>query len=464
MAKFKHAPAIRIIFFDLLLLNLINLFFVFVIKKYSFRTSPGGENYTLLLILFNLLWVLLNTLITQYSMEINKGILQEIKKIIINITLFTGVISIFAFFFKSFMYSRLIIFGSIVTFFIFLIPSHFLLWKFLKWINKKNPQKSKILIVGHDPGTFELSNAISANPDIQYDIMIYIGSNILEKKVDEKLMVGHLSKIKDLFENNNFDEMFILVSTFSVEEIQELIEIADFYGTRIRIIPEFFKLVEHNFKINLIENIPIIHINEIPLDKYYNSLYKRIFDLAFSILALLLLSPFMLIIGILVKITSKGPLLYVAERVGRKGEIFNLYKFRTMYHSDENIEELSTSKNDSRVTTLGRFLRKYNLDELPQFYNVLRGDMSVVGPRPHRVYLDKKLQDQLNKYMTRHYVKPGITGWAQVNGWRGPTDTTEQKNQRLAHDLWYLNNWTFWIDIKIIFFTLFGKKVHKNAF
>jgi len=196
--------------------------------------------------------------------------------------------------------------------------------------------------------------------------------------------------------------------------------------------------------------------------KYSN--VKRLFDIFFSIFALVLVSPLLIIIGLLVKLTSKGPVLYVAERVGMGGDIFKMYKFRTMRHSGKSQEALSTRENDSRITLLGHFLRKTNLDELPQFFNVLKGEMSVVGPRPHRVYLDKKLQDEVDKYMIRRYIKPGITGWAQVNGWRGPTNTEEQKIQRTLHDIWYIKHWSFWLDLKIILLTVIGKKARKNAF
>ncbi|MGD2084745.1 MAG: sugar transferase [Candidatus Aminicenantes bacterium] len=191
---------------------------------------------------------------------------------------------------------------------------------------------------------------------------------------------------------------------------------------------------------------------------------KRLFDIFFSIFALVLVSPLLIVIGLLVKLTSKGSVLYVAERVGMGGHVFKMYKFRTMYYSEENRDTLSTQENDSRITRLGRFLRKTNLDELPQFFNVLTGDMSVVGPRPHRVYLDKKLQNEVQNYVNRHCIKPGITGWAQVNGWRGPIDSDKHKMQRTLHDIWYIKNWSFRLDLKIILLTLFGKKTRKNAF
>jgi putative colanic acid biosynthesis UDP-glucose lipid carrier transferase len=416
------------------------------------------------LILFNLLWVIINVVFTRYRMELNRDIWGEIKKIFAAVTLFTGVISIFAFQFKSLNYSRLIIYGSITVFFVGLMVSHWIFFYTLRWIRKKGKLKKRALIVGDDHAAIEFSYELLKDTDVDYDVLVYIESDTLESQVDQRLIVGKLADVKNILITGKFDELFIVFSSSSGDELRKVVEIADYYGIRVRMVPSFYKLLERNFDMNLLNNIPIINVNEIPLDKYYNWLYKKLLDIFFSIFVLVLVSPLLIMIGLLVKLTSKGPMLYVAERVGMGGDIFKLYKFRTMFHSGKNQEALSTQENDSRVTSFGHFLRKTNLDELPQFFNVLKGEMSVVGPRPHRFYLDKKLQNEVDKYMIRHYIKPGITGWAQVNGWRGPTTTKEQKIQRTRHDLWYIKNWCFRLDIKIIFLTLLGKKTRKNAF
>jgi putative colanic acid biosynthesis UDP-glucose lipid carrier transferase len=164
-------------------------------------------------------------------------------------------------------------------------------------------------------------------------------------------------------------------------------------------------------------------------------------------------------------VESRGPVFYCPIRIGKGGRPFKLFKFRSMMQNDDTSTGVqSTQENDPRITRVGKLLRKYSIDELPQFINVLLGTMSVVGPRPHRRYLNRQLQQDVYHYMLRHYVKPGITGWAQINGWRGPTDTEEQKRQRTLHDLWYVENWSFWLDIKIVYLTIFSSKVRKNAF
>ena len=158
-------------------------------------------------------------------------------------------------------------------------------------------------------------------------------------------------------------------------------------------------------------------------------------------------------------------MFYAPIRKGKDGKPFKCYKFRTMNTCDDPANgKRSTIQSDPRITRIGKYLRKYDIDEMPQFFNVLKGDMSVIGPRPHRVFLQDNFRKIVNDYMVRHYVKPGISGWAQVNGWRGPTKTVKQKKERVKHDLWYIENWSFWLDIKTIFLTVFSKKARINAF
>ena len=193
------------------------------------------------------------------------------------------------------------------------------------------------------------------------------------------------------------------------------------------------------------------------VDKCENT-SKDITDFCFALMALLFLSPLLTLIALAIKIESKGPVFYTPIRQGRKARLFSCYKFRTMYWEmcdDPNHGKLSTIKGDQRITPLGNFLRKYSLDELPQLINVLRGEMSIVGPRPHRIALRQVFSDVSHEYEMRHHVKPGLTGWAQVNGWRGPTQTLVQRAERIRHDIWYINNQNFWLDMKIMWMTIF---------
>jgi len=460
-----HSPVIRILLLDLLLMSAINAFFVIVIKGYRFDGSAIGERYIVLLILLNLLWILVTMVITRYHMDVEAGFGKDLKKILINIILFTGLISIAAYIFKEFKFSRIIIYGTLAGFFAGINLLHFILLKAIGVWRIKNPINKKILIVGNDHSALDLSNALDKNKDTHYDIVVFIESDELRTEIDERLILGNLADAQTVFQRYKIDELFIVLATSEEEEVKSLVEAADFHGARVRMVPIFYKLFQRNFDVKRVGDFPIINVNEIPLDNYYSALNKRVFDIVFSSIALMLCLPLLVVIALLVKLTSVGPVFYIPDRVGVGGTTFKLFKFRTMYDSsDDDDVERSTCKNDPRVTPLGRFLRRFDLDELPQFYNVLKGDMSVTGPRPHRVHLDKVLQNSVEKYMVRHYIKPGITGWAQINGWRGPTETEEQRVQRTEHDLWYIQNWNFRLDLKIIALTLLGRKARKNAF
>jgi Undecaprenyl-phosphate glucose phosphotransferase len=464
MRDTPHSPALRIMLLDIVLLSLCNAFFVIDVKGYTFGKTAIGERYLVLLILLNLLWIITNLVVSHYKLEVNKGYIEEITKIFLNMILFTGIVSVIAFTFKELKYSRIVIYGTLAAFFFMLMLSHLLVLKLILHWRRKNPIKKQVLVVGNDRSSIDLANILLKEKDIAYNVLVYIETEELDIKVDSTLIVGKLKDAKTIFEGHKIDELFIAVSSSDEDEIKQLVEIADYHGARVRMVPTFFKLFERNFQVNLFSNIPIINVNDIPLDNYYSALYKRVFDILFSLINLVILSPLLLLIALLIKLTSRGPVIYVPKRVGVDGNVFKLFKFRTMYFTPRVHENLSTQENDARITPLGRLLRRFNLDELPQFVNVLMSDMSVVGPRPHRMYLEKVMQNSVDKYMVRHYVKPGITGWAQVNGWRGPTETEEQKVQRTKHDLWYIKNWSFWLDIKIIFLTLIGKKSRVNAF
>ncbi|MDY2608454.1 MAG: exopolysaccharide biosynthesis polyprenyl glycosylphosphotransferase, partial [Lachnospiraceae bacterium] len=192
-----------------------------------------------------------------------------------------------------------------------------------------------------------------------------------------------------------------------------------------------------------------------------NALLKRVFDIVCSGIGIIVLSPLLLIIACAVKFTSKGPLIFKQERVGLRNEPFMMYKFRSMRVQDEKEEKKAwTVKDDPRVTKVGKFLRRTSLDELPQLFNIFKGEMSIVGPRPERPYFVEKFKEEIPRYMVKHQVRPGLTGWAQVNGYRGDTSI----NKRIEYDLYYIENWTFGFDIKIMFMTIFKGFVNKNAY
>ncbi len=233
---------------------------------------------------------------------------------------------------------------------------------------------------------------------------------------------------------------------------------------KIRLVPDIFGFQLLNYSMSEIAGIPVLDINASPMEGI-NRLIKAIEDRVLALVILVLISPLVLVIAIMVKLSSPGPVLFKQKRHGWDGKPINVYKFRTMVvHEDVEGQVTQASKNDKRVTRIGAFLRRTSLDELPQFYNVLQGRMSIVGPRPHAMAHNELYKDQVEAYMQRHRVKPGITGWAQINGWRGETDTLDKMQRRVEYDLYYIENWSLWLDLKIIFLTIFKGFVHKNAY
>jgi Undecaprenyl-phosphate glucose phosphotransferase len=278
-------------------------------------------------------------------------------------------------------------------------------------------------------------------------------------------VIGSVNDFQKIFDTRPFEDAFIVLPLSEVEKIKTLIAVAERNGVRTHLVPNFTGAREIHFKVNTLGDIPLLQMRTFPLDAYANRFLKRAFDIGFSSLMMLLLLPLGLLIAIAIKLTSRGPVFFKTHRLGVTGAPFTIYKFRSMRHQPTaNNKLLSTVEGDNRITSLGKFLRKYSLDELPQLLNVLTNDMSIVGPRPHRLNLNKTLQRKMGAYMMRHTIKPGITGWAQVNGWRGPTETKLQYWGRTLHDLWYIEHWNFWLDLYIILLTLIGKKTRKNAF
>jgi len=241
----------------------------------------------------------------------------------------------------------------------------------------------------------------------------------------------------------------------------ECIEECEHRAINVRIVPDLLPMIHANSQFFNLDGIPLISVEPYRTEDLRYIVGKRIFDIAFSLVAVLLLSPLGFVIAVLVKLTSRGPVFVVQERVGLNARKFKMYKFRTMF-SRNSLEPAThwTTPGDPNITPLGHWLRRSNLDELPQFFNVLIGDMSIVGPRPERPHFIDLFQKEIPGYMRRHYAKCGITGWAQVNGWRGDTSI----EQRVTHDLYYIRNWAFLFDLKIILLTLTRSFFHRNAY
>lgn len=273
--------------------------------------------------------------------------------------------------------------------------------------------------------------------------------------------IGCIEKLEDILNTNTIDEVIIGLPLQAYDKLNGIISSCEKTGVRSMIIPDYLRYIPAKPEIDELGNIILINSRYVPLDNFFNQWAKRMFDIVFSLVALTVTSPLLLVISILVVTTSKGGLIFKQKRVGYNKKEFMMYKFRSMAQQAEKAsDEIWTTKNDPRTTKIGAFIRKTSLDEFPQFINVLKGDMSVVGPRPERPYYVDQFKEKIPQYMIKHHVKPGVTGWAQVNGWRGDTSIQE----RINHDIYYIENWNFMFDIQIVLMTMVNGFIHKNAY
>ena len=330
-------------------------------------------------------------------------------------------------------------------------------------LRKKGKILRKVLILGNQDKLTQLKHYLENNLNIGYKVTNEISFTFLEDDFEVTCSLLN-NQIRD---SQDLDEVIFLMPLDLNKQSRKLVDICDFHGINVKHMPYYSFLASGNkeLKIEMFDDIPLLNLRQYSLNNFSNLFFKRMFDIVFSTFVLIALCPLFIILFVMIKADSSGPIFYKPVRVGRNGKKFVMYKFRSMKTNDcVNVGLKSTEIDDPRITKIGAIIRKASIDELPQFLNVLIGDMSVVGPRPHRVFLNDDFQSKVENYMLRHYFKPGITGWAQVNGWRGATDTMKQKINRTKFDLYYIENRTFWFDLKIIWLTIFDSKTFKNAY
>lgn len=359
--------------------------------------------------------------------------------------LFLLVIIAFFPFSKNVVFSgRAIAMFMIASFSIILI-SKFLLFFYLKkyrLITGSNFRNT--VIIGKSPEAVSLREVFDNRPDYGYRFLGYF-----TKKESKNKEVYKLESLKSFVLENKIDEIYCSLDEIKNEELKDLVDFADENNKEIKFIPDTKEIFSKNLRIDYYEMFPVLSLKKTILHEPETKIFKRSFDIIFSLIVILfLLSWLVPLLAILIKLESKGPIFFKQGRPGLDEEEFFCYKFRSMKLNITTEQE--ASKNDPRVTKMGRFIRKTSIDELPQFLNVLLGDMSVVGPRPHLWSQNKTYGNKINKYMVRHYVKPGITGLAQVKGFRGEIETDDDMISRIKYDVYYIENWSIILDLKII--------------
>jgi len=375
---------------------------------------------------------------------------------------------IFFLFFKDYLFIRRILYVHCTAMFVLFPIQKLCIRLALKMLLNSSQGIKKVLIVGTQEIGMDFYNRFIKNEHYGYKLAGFVDDCVSHHVNGHYL--GKTTDIEKVITKHEFDEIIWTLPMTDGPQLRNMVTIGEKAGKRIRIIQDYQSLGISKLHVDKLGNLTIISVRNLPLDKADNKIAKRFFDIIFSSLVIVFLLSWMLpIISLLLKISSKGPVFFKQERWGLNNKPIICYKFRSMVTGckevDENGNYLQASKEDQRVTRIGKFLRKTNLDELPQFFNVLFGSMSVVGPRPHPVPLNQRSKDSIEYYMMRHWVKPGITGWAQTHGYRGETRDPYTMQKRVGADCWYIENWTLWLDLQIILQTLVNMvKGEKNAY
>lgn len=338
--------------------------------------------------------------------------------------------------------------------------------RYFLFVIRRNGRNTKAVgIIGANETAIELTNEIRKTPEAGFNIVgLYDDREVDRILVPESLkFIGKIEKVYDDVETGRIDTVFITLPMTANKRIEKVLATLGDTSAQVHLVPNFFVYNLLYSRICNIGELQTVSVFDSPMKGAMNFL-KRFEDIVLSCVILSVIAVPMLVIAIVVKLTSRGPVIFKQNRYGMDGKKIKVWKFRSMTVTEDGETVTQASKNDSRVTKVGAFLRRTSLDELPQFINVLQGSMSIVGPRPHAVAHNEMYRRKVEYYMLRHRIKPGITGWAQVNGWRGETDTLEKMQKRVEYDLEYIKNWSLWFDFKILLFTLLRGFVGKNAY
>jgi putative colanic acid biosysnthesis UDP-glucose lipid carrier transferase len=445
---------------DLIVLNLIQLILLDTLRRIPVNAGP---EYLLLFFVANILWLVSAYVTGLYIEQGSPNYYRFIKRTVKCLISFFLVMVLFIFLYH-YQYSRLFIVSSFVGFSGVLIGMRLLMMGASVYASKNGNPGKKVVIIGYNEVAIKLAERFSEQQNIS-SVEGYFEDFDRVGELSLLPIIGNIDECLPYAVRNNINEIYSTISPERNSSIYEMAHQAEKSMIRFKFVPDFRFYVNRHTHMEYIDQFPILSLRPEPLEDATNSIKKRIFDIAFSALAIVfVLSWLVPILAILIKLNSRGPVFFVQWRSGKDNKKFQCYKFRTLsVNADAHLKQVT--KNDSRITPLGRFLRKTNLDELPQFFNVLKGDMSVVGPRPHMLLHTETFSKIMEEYMIRHFVKPGVTGWAQIHGYRGEIKEESQLRKRIEHDIWYLENWSLWLDIRIMFLTIYvSLKGDKNAY
>lgn len=405
-----------------------------------------------------ILYYLFNLYSAKRASSMRRDIWNVIKANTVGLFLFLGVLYVL----RQPHFSRTMLFYFYVLNIFFDGLFRIAVFKILQKLRAKGYNVKYILLVGYSRAAEQYIDRVRHNPQWGY-VVRGILDDAIPRGTEYKgvKVVGQIDNLFYILPQNRLDEIAITLALEQYGRLKEIVALCEKSGVHTKFIPDYNSVIPSRPYTEDVDGLPVINIRRVPLNNTLNMFAKRAFDLVAGLLITIIISPFLLVIAILVKCSSPGPVIFKQERVGLHNKPFQMYKFRTMrMQTPEDEEKEWTTKGDPRVTNIGRFLRKTSIDEFPQLLNVIAGDMSLVGPRPERPFFVEKFKEEIPRYMIKHQVRPGMTGWAQINGFRG--DSSIKK--RIDCDLYYIENWTMGLDIKIMFLTIFKGFINKNAY
>ena len=434
--------------------------------KFRVLDSEGGalsmSQYFRTLYLIVPGYLLLYSMFHLYTSKRDTKSKYEISNILMANAVGIGCFMVIQYLLKQMHFSREMLLIFVVANSFFMILSRSVIHSILRSIRKKGYNLKHIILVGYSRAGEEYIDRIMANPQWGYVVC-----GILDDKVPRGTtykgvkVLGEIDNLLIILPENRMDEIAITLSLADYDRLEQIVDWCEKSGVHTKFIPDYNSLIPSKPYTEDILGLPVINIRYVPLSNTLNWWIKRLVDFVGALVAIVLFSPVMIGAAIAIKVSSEGPIIFKQERIGLHNKPFRMYKFRSMVQqTDEEEKKGWTVKNDSRVTKVGAFLRKTSLDELPQLFNILKGDMSLVGPRPERPQFVEQYKEEIPRYMIKHQVRPGMTGWAQVKGYRG--DSSIRK--RIECDIYYIENWTLGMDIKILFMTVFVGFINKNAY
>ena len=434
--------------------------FFFIVFVYYEGYSPIPFTGNLLMGLIGFLWFFISVNFHICKVNRRSSSIKVIKNVFVSYSVLSVVVIATVAIYGNFRPNDKLVLYSLLYSFIFSALFRIFYLIIIKHFIKNGYQQRSVLLIGGGKLAKKVIDQILSSPESGFRLHGVLSDDYHEA-LPKGFYLGKLERFSEIIRTNQIEEVIIAKPMGKDEIIIKMAKKCEEEGVRFHIVPDYFCLIKGRATLDNLGDIPLIGIRTEPLSLLSNRIIKRTFDVFLSSFGLVALSPILFILAVIIKITSPGPVFFKQRRVGSNNKEFEMYKFRSMLVQDKKESDtIWTTAKDDRVTTIGKVMRTTNLDELPQLWNILLGNMSIVGPRPEREYFVEKFRKDIPNYKVRHLVKSGITGLAQANGWRGDTSIAN----RVEYDLFYLENWSFWLDIKIIWKTLFNRRAWQNAY